>query len=130
VIKISKYDLINDILTSKCTCENEINSDLSHITELNYQEEFGGYENITVTCQKCNTIHFLNMNIPESEYEEVELEETVMPFFDISNRKVLRDLMWAKRKDLKGKDRAEFNQQHKHILDEWNMRKKMRLQVN
>jgi hypothetical protein len=123
MLKIMKYE--GEIVTVGCTCGETTPHDISQIDSLEYIEEFDSYENITLQCPHCDNIHILNMNIPEDEYSEVEIEETLMPLYDINNRKVLRDVMWAKRIDLKGKNRVDFNKSRKPLLDEWNSFKKL-----
>lgn len=124
MLKISKYDEVNDSINMKCHCGGDsFSASLSHIGELKFISECNEYENIPITCPHCSSIHFLNVNIPADDYSEVELEETIMPLEDINNRKVLRDTMWKKRSDLKSKDRKLYNEEHKRYLHEWNIKK-------
>jgi hypothetical protein len=87
--------------------------------ESKYLDEFGQYENFMVYCPNCKkngknvTIH-INLNIPEGEMDEEDLEFQ-MPLHEINARKYVRDLMWKVRPDLKGKDRAQFNRNRRPI---------------
>lgn len=126
VIQIKKYDIETKTVFITCEC----NAEIVHVMkeEIEFMEEFGEHRNLAVECSTCNLLHFLNMNLPIGDYTEVELEETVMPFQDIHNRQVLRDIMWDRRKDLRGKDRAEFNKRNKEHLDNWNAKKQELIQ--
>lgn len=90
--------------------------------EPKFLKEFGQYENLTVECQKCKTngkeVHVhINLNIPEGEMDEEDLEFE-MTTHEINARKYVRDLMWSVRPDLKGKDRAKFNKERKRVPKE------------
>lgn len=78
-----------------------------------FLDMFQQYENLVVECSECakqgkpTSIH-INLNLPEGELDEEDIEY-MMPFGEINARKYIRDIMWAVRPDLKGRDRAEFN---------------------
>jgi len=121
--RLVKYDSENDILTIECTCGNILEEDLSSIEEIKIHEHFNEYENLMFQCSNCNLIIGLNTNIPVSEYEEIEYEETVMRFNEINDRKIMRDLLWNKRADLKNMDRTAYNQEKIEYLERWNKTK-------
>lgn len=122
MILIKKYDAEQDLLTVKCDCGEVFYSDLSQ-EKVEFQEEFNQYSNITLQCPECSIYHILNMNIPCDEYSEISIEEVQMDFSDIDNRKNLRDVIWAKRADLKDLSRNEFNQNHLHHVTDWVLEK-------
>lgn len=88
-----------------------------------YIEEFQQYENLVVKCPKCaerdgaDAYVVINLNLPESEFDEVEIEPE-MPFEEINARKYVRDIMWALRPDLRKEDRQVFNEERKQELRE------------
>lgn len=112
---ITNYDKEKDILALRCYCGHHFESDSSQFIS-RFVEEFQEYENYQADCPKCGMTIFPNMNIPISEYEEYELEMTVMPFYDINTRKYLRDFIWAKREDLAQVNRKAFNQEQLRLL--------------
>lgn len=85
--------------------------------ELKYLDEFGQYENLHELCPHCQaqgkeTLMALNMNIPESEFDPVELEHEI--YFlpgEKERREAARVAMWAARPDLKDKDRAAYDRE-------------------
>lgn len=82
-------------------------------------DEFGLWECPRAECPECakngiQTIHIINVNIPESEFDEKEIEEE--PYFppeEAEKRKKVRELMWKKRPDLKKKDRKKVDSEAK-----------------
>jgi hypothetical protein len=84
--------------------------------------EFEQYENFKFQCASCNGWLIVNMNIPESEYEEVDLEVEHMPFFEINARKQIRDMIFAHRVDLKAlkaSDKKARRDAHKEKAASW-----------
>ncbi len=88
-----------------------------------YIEEFQQYENLVIKCPNCedrdgiHTYVAINLNLPESEFDEAEIEPE-MPFEEINARKYVRDIMWAFRPDLRKEDRQVFNEERKQELKE------------
>lgn len=116
--------LENDTLTIECPyCEKEFEKTLPPDFAFEYNAEFGQYVPYMVSCVNCaldgkNVNIFLNPHIPESEYDEYELEITGMiPMKEINARKFMRDLMWRARPDLKKLDRASYNENAKRKLE-------------
>lgn len=122
--KVKKFDATTDTLSYECPVCHTLNDvTLTHF-ESTLNVEFQEYKNLKVVCSACQAngqevTTFFNMNIPEDEYEDIEFEDTVMTLDEINTRKYLRDVMWRKRKDLAGTDRAAYNLERKHKLDEW-----------
>jgi hypothetical protein len=116
--KIVKYDDTLDLLTIECECENLVDFDFSKIERIEFLEEFGEYENINIFCENCKRIHILNSNIAVSEYEERIYEELFGAYSEINDRKILRDILWKKRTDLKEMDRTAYNNEKKYLYDE------------
>jgi hypothetical protein len=129
MLKINNYDTSSDKVSLTCLCGETFVSSFD-TNELQFIKEFDQYENIAVPCPTCKRTHVLNMNIPESEYDEIELEETLMATSDINGRKVLRDIMWVKRKDLKGKNRAAFNKTREFKIKEWEDKKQAMIEAH
>lgn len=117
MLKITNYEKNKDILSFECECGEIVETDLSKIIELNFLKEFDEYENISKKCENCKRIHFLNSNIPISEYEERIAEEIFLPLHEINDRKILRDILWEKRKDLKKLDRTKYNEEKKQLYE-------------
>lgn len=87
-----------------------------------FLEEVGHYEYLSGFCPHCaaegkQAQIFINTGIPVGEYDEIALEEEEFSNGEIDARKQIRDLMWAKRPDLKTKDRDAHNKKDKHKLD-------------
>lgn len=83
-----------------------------------FLEEFQQYESLQTVCPECNLITIFNMNIPESEFDEDEIDQE--PFFppgEKEAREKVRAVMWQQRKDLKGKDRAQHDKDKKDQLE-------------
>lgn len=120
--QIIKYDESQDLLYLKCSCENFFEYNLSGY-EIEYNEQFNEYGNIIIVCENCKKVTHFNSNIPLSEYEEVEFEEKIMPYSEINERKILRDILWNKRSDLKSLDRNLYNEEKINILRNWEKEK-------
>ena len=108
------YNSKTDIMTFIC-CECGLKlehdcSDFEATTEINiFGEEV--IKNLLVHCDNCDTDHWFNMNLPEGENDEIELEDAgKLPLAEVNTRKYLRDIMWKKRVDLKELDRNELNE--------------------
>lgn len=99
----------------KYTCPNcggDVESDLTgFISELVSEESGGDYSNLAVECP-CGATTYFNLNIPEAENAELDLEEGFLLYDQINARKNLRDLLWAKREDLKTQDREAYNERY------------------
>ena len=104
-------------------CEEVFTYEVPSNFKPKYVEEFDQYENLVVKCPICEerdgfyTHVVINLNLPESEFDEVEIEPE-MPFEEINARKYVRDIMWAFRPDLRKEDRKVFNEQRKQELRE------------
>lgn len=84
--------------------------------------EFEHYQNYQFQCENCNGFIFINMNIPESEYEEFDLEVEHMDFFEINARKQIRDLIYEHREDMKSlkkKDKEAKREAKKEKAAHW-----------
>lgn len=120
MIKIQYYDNELDVVYVKCMCNHTIEEDLSYLETIGKNVSIPDeYDNLSIECGECGRLHYLNMNVPEDEYSEISFEDLVMPFDDIQNRKVLRDIMWAKREDLKELCRDSYNEERIDILHDW-----------
>lgn len=110
---IDSYDQENDVVTFTCRCTNQFDTDVSGCSCL--QEE--NFPCIALSCT-CGDVTYLNMDIPIGYYDEYELEQTVMTADEIAQRRIIRDLMWAKRDDLQLLDRAVVDQEsyNKNVL--------------
>ncbi len=118
---VKKYE--NGKLVLQCSqCDGDFDCEVPADYTPKYLPEFEQYECLAFECPCCkkngkNVTVVLNLNLPESEYDEEDLEYQ-MPFKEINSRKLIRDLMWDVRPDLKGKDRAEFNRKRGRIRKE------------
>lgn len=96
-------------------CKRDFQAEVPDDAGDKFLEEFGQYANPTFLCTNCGKVRVaVNMNLPEGEFDEEDLEYE-MPYEEINARKVTRDLMWAHRKDLRGKDRAAFNKDRRIV---------------
>ena len=103
------YDAENDLFVYECDCGKMLEQDVTDFISV-YSEDFAEYTNYAFRCD-CRMIHTINMNIPAGDYEEIDLELGLMPFYEINARKAVRDFMWDKREDLMEMDRDEYNEQ-------------------
>lgn len=117
MIKIKSYDANTDTLIFQCECNEDCQVDLTRINELSFLEQFNEYENISHECLHCRRLHYFNANIPISEYEERVFEEVTFQYNEINDRKILRDILWKKRSDLKKIDRTTYNEGKKYIFE-------------
>ena len=105
-------DYENEMIVFYCeVCEQEFHQQLPPNFEPRYLEEFGQYENLTLTCPTCVAAgrmvnHVLNLNLPIFEEEELEVLEVLAPVEEVNARQAMRKLMWEKRPDLKEKNRT------------------------
>ena len=102
---VTHYDDANDKITIFCAqCETETVHPFDE-KDLEFNKEFGQYNNPSFPCPNCNGLTIVNFNLPE--FEEVELEAMAldMPAYDVRARKEIRKAMWKKRPDLKKKNR-------------------------
>lgn len=106
-------------IRSVCSCGTSYNTPLNG-WEPAFIEAFGEYENFhTDPCPTCGTINVHNMNIPETEFCEQEIEEApFMPWEETDYRHNVRALMWKVRPDLKQKDRANVEALQKKQVEE------------
>lgn len=107
----------DDKVTIIChTCGREATHDVSDFAP-SFVEEFQQYQNLSLECPHCaaegkQTIMFININIPEFEEDEVDVVEAYMDSAETNARRFIRNLMWAKRPDLKVKDRVAEISKH------------------
>ena len=107
------YNKNTDILKFICpNCNAEIEYDCSTFTSESYINPLGEdtFKNLVIDCQ-CGATNYFNMMLPESDYDELDIEEYSMSYAEINMRKELRDLMWKKREDLKEMNRDTFNEE-------------------
>jgi hypothetical protein len=100
-MQIRKYE--NSKLSVECAqCKATFTHEVSPDTVLKYADFLGCYENYTVECPTCptGTCVVINVNIPEGEYDEVDIEG-LMPYKEINSRKYIRDFMRDHREDLR-----------------------------
>ena len=124
--------LFGETLVLEChVCGKTFEHDVSNFSP-RFLEEFGEYECLRARpCPHCSAhgktvTMFVNMNIPEGEYDELQEEDEGMPLHEKNARKFVRELMWKKRPDLRGLDRKKFNEERKHLLDEFLAKKRAR----
>ena len=91
--------------------------------DLEFMEEMQIWGNPSTECPGCaaagrQTFHAININLPESEFDEQEIDEE--PFFppgEKEKRDAIRALMFRKRPDLKGKKPAAINKAKKAAIE-------------
>lgn len=106
-------------ITILCDCGEVFQQNIENFNP-ELVDEYGQYENLTSEpCPNCGMQHIFNLNIPETGVEEQELEEEPwMPPKEKSLRAKVRDLMWIKRPDLKGKSRPQTYEEKKAFIEE------------
>lgn len=88
-----------------------------------FLEDAGQWQNVTVSCPTCEkegreTLFIINMNIPESEFEEEEVaSEEFFPKYEKEWRQKIRNFMWQVRPDLKNKNRKAVDHQKKAAFE-------------
>ena len=105
------YDKQNDSIKYVCpNCNQMVVVDCSDFASGQSPNQFGEleFENFIVDCE-CGATTLFNLQIPECDYSELDLEEEVFTYEQINLRNQVRDFMWAKRSDLKQLDRNKFN---------------------
>lgn len=102
----------------RCICGEGYNNPLNDFTSEKLQE-FNQFQNFTSEpCPNCGMQHIFNMNIPETQYEDQEIEELpFMPTGEPAQREQIRGLMFKVRADLKGNDRAAANEAARAALE-------------
>lgn len=95
--------------------------DSQYILPANYEplfnKEVGSYENLIIHCEPCrqwgrNVTHVVNLNLPEFEEAELTVLELEAPAEEVQSRAVVRNIMWAKRPDLKKLNREQARQNY------------------
>lgn len=121
--------VIGDTVTVVChVCGKDASHDVSDYSP-KFLAEFQEYENLTLKCPHCasegkEVWMTVNINIPEFEEDEVDVVEAIMDTQETNARRFIRNLMWAKRPDLKKKNRAAEIQ--KYVARNKDKIKKMR----
>jgi hypothetical protein len=113
-----------DTLFIECpVCQKEFEQTISADFEFEFNEEFNQYVPAMFSCVNCavggkDVNVFINPHIPESEFDEYELEITgLIPQKELNARKFTRDLMWRARPDLKKMSRTTYNENAKQKLN-------------
>ena len=120
---IKRY--IDAELTINCgNCKQDYGCLLGPDFLFEWDEEFGCFSPVGFPCPHCEAqgvgvAYYVNPNIPEGEFDEFE-EEAIgeIELGDIDARKYLRDLLWSHRPDLKQLDRAAYNQERAHLVQD------------
>ena len=102
---VKNYDDKNDKITIFCgNCDTESVHSFDE-KDVEFNEEFGQYNNPGFECPNCKSLTIVNFNLPEFDEMELEIMALDMPDFEIRARKAIRNAMWKKRPDLKKKNR-------------------------
>lgn len=108
----------NGVVILECpVCNQDTAHELPVDYEPRYLEEFGQYENLSVPCQICEAegrqvTNVVNINLPEFDEMELDVIEELAPAEEVISRQTVRDIMWNKRSDLKGKDRIKAREDY------------------
>ena len=105
------YDKENDKIDYVCpNCKKSVSVDCSDFVSERLPTDTGEleFQNLIIDCE-CGSTTIFNFQIPEGDYQELDIEEEHFTYEQINLRKSLRDLIWAKRADLKQLDRDKFN---------------------
>lgn len=111
-------DVTDENYTVICSCGHEYINPLP-AEDLQYFSDFGEYKNLySEPCPACGLLHTFNMNICACEFDEDEIfTEEHMPESEKACREGIRQIMFKKRPDLKGKNRKKFNEERKKKLE-------------
>ena len=118
-----KYDTQKDLVEYVCpNCNQKVEVDCSDFVSELFTTDFGEeFQNLIVDCE-CGATTLFNFQIPIGEHDELDLEEEHFTYEQINLRHEIRNLIWAKRTDLKTLDRDKFNEERlkelpSHIQD-------------
>ena len=99
-----------------CNCGQEYTHNIDGF-EPKFIEEVGQYENLTTgPCPECNSFTVFNLNIPETEADDVD-QAPFLPPLEAQQREPLRELIWKVRPDLDEAEREKVEQQRKEEIE-------------